>query len=45
MDSIDYYNKYAATVFEDTAEQDMSDIMEEFLSCMEEGDKSEAKRS
>ena len=38
MDSIDYYNKYAATVFEDTAEQDMSDIMEEFLSCMEEGD-------
>lgn len=38
MDSIDYYNKYAATIFEDTAEQDMSDIMEEFLVCMEEGD-------
>ena len=38
MDSIDYYNKYAARVFEDTAEQDMSDIMKEFLECMEEGD-------
>ncbi|MEY8338161.1 methyltransferase domain-containing protein [Lachnospiraceae bacterium 62-35] len=37
MDSIDYYNKYAAAVFEDTAEQDMNDIMKEFLECMEEG--------
>lgn len=38
MDSIDYYNKYAAKVFEETAEQDMSVVMEEFLSQLEEGD-------
>ncbi len=38
MDSIDYYNKYAAKVFEETAEQDMSEIMKWFLAELEEGD-------
>ncbi|MDF2889268.1 MAG: hypothetical protein K0R23_3653 [Lacrimispora sp.] len=27
MDSIDYYNKYAAKEFEETVNQDMSEIM------------------
>ena len=38
MDSLDYYNKYASNIFEDTVEQDMSEIMETFLECLEEGD-------
>ena len=38
MDSIDYYNKYAAKEFEETVNQDMSKIMEEFLDLLEEGD-------
>jgi ubiquinone/menaquinone biosynthesis C-methylase UbiE len=38
LDSIDYYNKYAAKVFEETAEQDMSEIMKWFLAELEEGD-------
>ncbi|MDK2968139.1 MULTISPECIES: class I SAM-dependent methyltransferase [Lacrimispora] len=38
MDSIDYYNKYAAKEFEETVKQDMSEIMKEFLSHLEEGD-------
>ncbi|MDW2799226.1 class I SAM-dependent methyltransferase [Clostridium boliviensis] len=38
MDSIDYYNKYAAKEFEETVNQDMSEIMKEFLSHLEEGD-------
>ncbi len=38
MDSIDYYNKYAAKVFEDTVDVDMSAIMQEFLDLLEEGD-------
>lgn len=38
MDSIDYYNKYAVKVFEDTVEYDMSGILEEFLAELEEGD-------
>ena len=38
MDSIDYYNKYAAKVFEETVDQDMSEIRGEFLAHLEEGD-------
>ena len=38
MDSIDYYNKYAAKVFEETVDQDMSEIRTEFLNLLEEGD-------
>ncbi len=38
MDSIDYYNKYAAKEFEETVNQDMSEIMREFLNYLEEGD-------
>ncbi|WP_333650285.1 methyltransferase domain-containing protein [Lacrimispora sp.] len=38
MDSIDYYNKYAAKEFEETVNQDMSAIMKEFLDLLEEGD-------
>lgn len=38
MDSIGYYNKYAAKVFEETADQDLSEIMSEFLAFLEEGD-------
>lgn len=38
MDSIDYYNTYAAREFEETVNQDMSVIREGFLSYLEEGD-------
>ncbi|WP_077612046.1 class I SAM-dependent methyltransferase [Clostridium sp. Marseille-P2415] len=38
MDSIDYYNKYAAKEFEETVNQDMSEIRKEFLDLLEEGD-------
>ncbi|MDO5416161.1 MAG: methyltransferase domain-containing protein [Lachnospiraceae bacterium] len=38
MDPIDYYNKYAAKVFEDTADQNMEHITSEFLGLLEEGD-------
>lgn len=38
MDPIDYYNQYAATVFEDTVDQDMGAIMAPFLELLEEGD-------
>lgn len=38
MDSIEYYNKYAAKVFEDTVEQNMDDIQKVFLDKLEEGD-------
>ena len=38
MDSIEYYNKYAAKVYEDTVDVDMSEIMEEFLKLLDEGD-------
>ena len=31
MDSIEYYNKYAAKIYEDTVDVDMSQVMEEFL--------------
>lgn len=38
MDSIEYYNKYAAKVFEDTVEQNMEEIRNGFLELLEEGD-------
>lgn len=38
MDSIEYYNKYAAKVYEDTVDVDMGEIMKEFLMELEEGD-------
>lgn len=38
MDSIDYYNKYAAKEFEETVNQDMEGIRKEFLDLLEEGD-------
>jgi cyclopropane fatty-acyl-phospholipid synthase-like methyltransferase len=38
LDSIEYYNKYAAKVYEDTVDADMSEIMGEFLGLLEEGD-------
>ncbi len=37
MDSVDYYNKYAARVYEDTVDVDMSEVLEEFLGHLEEG--------
>ncbi|WP_242984416.1 class I SAM-dependent methyltransferase [Clostridium sp. chh4-2] len=38
LDSIDYYNQYAAKVYEDTINQDMGEIMQQFLELLEEGD-------
>ena len=38
MDPIDYYNKYAAKVFEDTVDQNMDAINAPFLELLEEGD-------
>lgn len=38
MDPIDYYNKYAAKVFEDTVDQNMESITGEFLALLDEGD-------
>lgn len=38
MDPIDYYNKYAAKVFEDTVDQNMDTITAPFLELLEEGD-------
>lgn len=38
MDAIDYYNKYASKIFEDTVELEMEDLRREFLSYLEEGD-------
>ena len=38
MNPIDYYNQYAAKVFEDTVDQDMGAIMAPFLELLEEGD-------
>lgn len=37
MDSIEYYNKYAAKIFEDTVERDMQELMKDFLEYLEEG--------
>ena len=36
MDSIEYYNKYAAKLYEDTVDADMSEIMGGFLELLEE---------
>ncbi len=38
MDPIDYYNKYAAKVFEDTVDQNMDALTGPFLDLLEEGD-------
>lgn len=38
MDSIEYYNKYAAKIYEETVDVDMEAIMQEFLNELEEGD-------
>ncbi len=38
MDTIDYYNKYAATIFEDTVDRDLEEVRQEFLKYLEEGD-------
>lgn len=38
MDSIEYYNKYAAKIYEDTVDADMSEIMDEFMKYLQEGD-------
>lgn len=38
MDAIEYYNKYASKIFEDTVDQDMGEIRQEFLDYLEEGD-------
>ena len=38
MDAIDYYNKYASRIFEDTVDQDMEELRKKFLSMLEEGD-------
>lgn len=38
MDAIDYYNKYAAKIFEDTVDLDMEDLRNEFLEYLQEGD-------
>ena len=38
MDSIEYYNKYAAKIYEDTVDVDMSEILNKFLSLLNEGD-------
>ena len=36
MDSIEYYNKYAAKIYEDTVDVDMSEILNKFLSLLNE---------
>ncbi len=38
MDTIDYYNKYASKIFEDTAELDTEKLRQKFLKLLEEGD-------
>ena len=38
MDSIEYYNKYAVKVFEDTVNLNMEDMMKAFLEKLQEGD-------
>lgn len=37
MDAIDYYNKYASKVFEETVDRDTAQARAEFLNCLEEG--------
>lgn len=38
MDSIEYYNKYAAKIYEDTVDMDVSELLNQFLKELEEGD-------
>ena len=38
LDTIEYYNKYAAKIFEDTVELDMGEVRQKFLKHLEEGD-------
>ena len=38
MDTIEYYNKYASRIFEDTVDRDMERLREEFLEDLREGD-------
>ena len=38
MDTIEYYNKYASQIFEDTVDQDMEEFRQRFLKYLEEGD-------
>ena len=38
MDTIEYYNKYAAKIYEDTAELDLEHLRQKFLKYLEEGD-------
>ncbi len=38
MDTIDYYNKYASKIFEETAELDTEELRQKFLALLEEGD-------
>ena len=38
MDSIEYYNKYAAKIYEDTVDMDVSELLNRFLEELEEGD-------
>lgn len=38
MDTIEYYNKYASKIFEDTVDKDTEELRREFLSYLEEGD-------
>ena len=38
MDTIDYYNQYASNIFEETVDQEVEEIRQEFLDMLEEGD-------
>ncbi|MGN0159410.1 MAG: class I SAM-dependent methyltransferase [Brotaphodocola sp.] len=38
MDAIEYYNKYASKIFEDTVDLDMEELRQTFLTYLEEGD-------
>ena len=39
MDAIEYYNKYASKIFEETVEEEVSEkFRDEFLSYLDEGD-------
>lgn len=38
MDTIEYYNKYASKIFEDTVNEDTEELRQEFISYLEEGD-------
>lgn len=38
MDAIEYYDKYASKIFEDTVDLDLEELRQRFLKCLEEGD-------